>query len=134
MANNSNPKRLVSMINIHKSFGKVVVLKGVNFDVKSNEIVGLVGDNGAGKSTLIKILTGVHQPDSGEIYFKGEKITIHSVDMSRDMGIETVYQERALSEQQTMWRNIFMGREITDRFGFLRIEDQKKEYEGDESV
>jgi simple sugar transport system ATP-binding protein len=129
MANNSNPKRLVSMVNINKSFGKVVVLKGVNFDVKNNEIVGLVGDNGAGKSTLIKILTGVHQPDGGEIYFKGEKITIHSVDMSRDMGIETVYQERALSEQQTMWRNIFMGREITGRFGLLRIDDQKKETE-----
>jgi simple sugar transport system ATP-binding protein len=117
--------KLVSMVDIQKSFGKVEVLKGVNFDVLNNEIVGLVGDNGAGKSTLIKILTGVHKPDGGEIYFKGERITVHSVDKSRELGIETVYQEQALSEQQTLWRNIFMGREITSNFGFLRIKDQR---------
>lgn len=118
---------LVSMVNIQKAFGKVEVLKGVDFKVTQNEIVGLVGDNGAGKSTLIKILTGVHRPDGGEIYFKGERITIHSVGRSRELGIETVYQERALSEQQTLWRNIFMGRELTTNFGFLKIKDQREE-------
>lgn len=129
MAERNNAQTLVSMVEIQKSFGKVNVLKGVNFEVGKNEIVGLVGDNGAGKSTLIKILTGVHQPNGGEIYFKGEKITIHSVQRSRELGIETVYQEQALSEQQTMWRNIFMGREITNRFGFLKVEEEKKETE-----
>ena len=129
MAERNNAQTLVSMVEIQKSFGKVNVLKGVNFEVGNNEIVGLVGDNGAGKSTLIKILTGVHQPNGGEIYFKGEKITIHSVARSRELGIETVYQEQALSEQQTMWRNIFMGREITNRFGFLKVEEEKKETE-----
>jgi len=118
---------LVSMVNITKAFGKVEVLKGVDFNVNHNEIVGLVGDNGAGKSTLIKILTGVHRPNEGDIYFKGERITIHSVERSRELGIETVYQERALSEQQTLWRNIFMGREITTNFGFLKIKDQREE-------
>lgn len=118
---------LVSMVNITKAFGKVEVLKGVDFNVNYNEIVGLVGDNGAGKSTLIKILTGVHRPNEGDIYFKGERITIHSVERSRELGIETVYQERALSEQQTLWRNIFMGREITTNFGFLKIKDQREE-------
>jgi simple sugar transport system ATP-binding protein len=121
--------KLVSMMDIKKSFGKVEVLRGVNFDVSNNEIVGLVGDNGAGKSTLIKILTGVHRPDGGDIYFKGKKITIHSVEQSRKLGIETVYQEQALSEQQTLWRNIFMGREITSSFGFLRIKEQREETE-----
>ncbi len=120
---------LVSMVGIQKSFGKVEVLKGVNFEVANNEIVGLVGDNGAGKSTLIKILTGVHRPDEGEIYFKGERITIHSVERSRELGIETVYQEQALSEQQTLWRNIFMGREKTANFGFLKIDEQRRETE-----
>ncbi len=129
MAERNNAQTLVSMVEIQKSFGKVNVLKGVNFEVGKNEIVGLVGDNGAGKSTLIKILTGVHQPNGGEIYYKGEKITIHSVQRSRELGIETVYQEQALSEQQTMWRNIFMGREITNRFGFLKVEEEKKETE-----
>lgn len=129
MAETDYSQKLVFMVDIQKSFGKVKVLKGIDFEVSDNEIVGLVGDNGAGKSTLIKILTGVHQPDGGEIYYKGEKITIHSVERSRKLGIETVYQERALSEQQTMWRNIFMGREITDGFGFLRIEEEKTETE-----
>jgi len=120
---------LLDMIGIYKSFGEVEVLKNVNFKVGKNEIVGLVGDNGAGKSTLIKIITGVHRPDKGEIYFKGEKITFHSVERSRDLGIETVYQERALGEQQTLWRNIFMGREIRNQFGFLKIDKEKEETE-----
>jgi simple sugar transport system ATP-binding protein len=125
MADKYSTERLVSMVDIRKSFGKVEVLKGINFNVGSNEIVGLVGDNGAGKSTLIKILVGVHQPDGGEIYYKGEKITIHSVKRSRELGIETVYQERALSEQQNLWTNIFMGRELTTRLGFLKVKEQR---------
>jgi len=119
--------KLVSMVGISKAFGKVQVLKDVDFEAGNNEIVGLVGDNGAGKSTLIKILTGVHQPDRGEIYFKGQRITIHSVARSRELGIETVYQERALSEQQNLWMNIFMGREITGRMGFLKLKEQREE-------
>ena len=129
MAERNYARKLVSMVDIQKSFGKVEVLRGVNFEVENNEIVGLVGDNGAGKSTLIKILTGVHRPNRGDIYFKGEKITIHSVDKSRELGIETVYQEQALCNQQTLWRNIFMGREITTNFGFLKIKDERIETE-----
>jgi len=120
---------LVSMENIHKSFGEVDVLNGINFTIGHNEIIGLVGDNGAGKSTLIKLITGVHLPSSGEIYYKGEKITIHSVKRSRELGIETVYQERALADQQTMWRNMFAGREITNKLGFLKVNRQKEETE-----
>ena len=117
------------MVNIHKSFGEVNVLNGVDFTVGHNEIVGLVGDNGAGKSTLIKIITGVHPPTSGEVYFKGERITMLSVKRSRELGIETVYQERALADQQTLWRNTFAGRELTHGFGFLKVKDQKEETE-----
>jgi len=69
---------LVRMVDIHKSFGEVTALNGVNFQVGYNEIVGLVGDNGAGKSTLIKILTGVYAPDKGVVYFKGEKVEHYS--------------------------------------------------------
>jgi simple sugar transport system ATP-binding protein len=124
-ANSNLP--LLSMSNISKSFGKVDVLTHVDFVVGTNEIVGLVGDNGAGKSTLIKIITGVHPPTAGEIYFKGEKITRHSVKRSRRLGIETVYQERALADQQALWRNVFAGRELTHKFGFLRVKQQKAE-------
>jgi simple sugar transport system ATP-binding protein len=94
-----------------------------------NEIVGLLGDNGAGKSTLIKILTGVHRPDSGEIYWKGQKLENYSVAKARDLGIETVFQERALCEQHTLWRNIFMGREIVNQLGVVDIKKEKEETE-----
>jgi simple sugar transport system ATP-binding protein len=117
------------MVNIRKSFGHVEVLRDVNFEVGYNEIVGLLGDNGAGKSTLIKILTGVHQPDSGEIYWKGQKLVNYSVAQARQLGIETVFQERALSEQHSLWRNIFMGREIASRWGFIDIKKQREEAE-----
>jgi simple sugar transport system ATP-binding protein len=118
---------LLIMSNISKSFGEVDVLDNVNFTIGTNEIVGLVGDNGAGKSTLIKIITGVHPPTAGEIYFKGERITRQSVKRSRQLGIETVYQERALADQQALWRNVFAGRELTHRFGFLKVKKQKAE-------
>jgi len=114
------------MKDIHKSFGGAKVLKGIDFHISKNEIVGLVGDNGAGKSTLIKIITGVHLPTSGDIYYKGEKITIHSVKKSREIGIETVYQERALADQQSLWRNMFVGREISNRLGFIDVRKQKE--------
>jgi simple sugar transport system ATP-binding protein len=112
------------MENIRKSFGEVVALDGVNFTVGYNEVVGLIGDNGAGKSTLIKILSGVHRPDEGKILIRGEEIRNLSVRKVREMKIEVVYQERALGEQQTIWRNIFMGREMT-RLGFLQIEEER---------
>jgi len=127
MAEKNASAPLLSLVNISKSFAGVEAVRGVNFQVGHNEIVGLVGDNGAGKSTLIKIITGVHLPTSGDIYYKGERITIHSVKRSRELGIETVYQEKALADQQSLWRNMFAGREITDRFGFLKVKEQKKE-------
>jgi simple sugar transport system ATP-binding protein len=120
---------LVKLCNIKKSFGHVEVLKGINLEINTNEVVGLLGDNGAGKSTLIKIITGVHQPDSGDLYWKGEKLVNFSVAKARDIGIETVFQERALSEEHSLWRNIFMGREITSRWGFIDVKREKEKTE-----
>jgi simple sugar transport system ATP-binding protein len=113
--------------NVSKSFGEVKALENINFQLGRNEIVGLLGDNGAGKSTLIKIITGYHQPTSGEIYFNGHKVENLSVPKARKLGVETVYQERALAEMQTLWRNIFLGREISNRMGFLDIQRMKDE-------
>ena len=113
--------------NISKSFGEVKSLQNVDFRVGPNEIVGLLGDNGAGKSTLIKIVTGYHQPDSGEIYINGQKLDHLNVPKARDLGIETVYQERALADQQNLWRNIFMGRELSNRWGFLDVKRMREE-------
>jgi simple sugar transport system ATP-binding protein len=113
--------------NVSKTFGEVKSLQNVNFHVDQNEVVGLLGDNGAGKSTLIKIVTGYHQPDSGEIYFDGQRVEHLSVPKARALGVETVYQERALAEQQTLWQNIFMGRELTHPLGFMDIRKMKNE-------
>jgi simple sugar transport system ATP-binding protein len=112
---------------ISKSFGEVQSLKDVDFRVEHNEIVGLLGDNGAGKSTLIKIITGYYQPDSGELYFNGQKVDNLTVPKARALGVETVYQERALADLQTLWRNIFLGRELSDRFGFLKVKKMRDE-------
>lgn len=112
-------KKLVKMVGIHKWFGKVHALRGVDFDVRRGEIVGLVGDNGAGKSTLIKILSGVHLADEGEIYFEGERADITSPADARKLGIETVYQEQALAPNMSISRNVFMGREPTKLLGLL---------------
>ena len=113
--------------NISKHFGDVQSLKNVDFYVKAGEVVGLLGDNGAGKSTLIKIVTGYHQPDVGEIYFNGERVENLTVPRARELGVETVYQERALAEQQTLWRNIFIGRELTTRWGFMDVHRMRDE-------
>lgn len=112
---------------VTKSFGEVESLRGVDFYVDNGEVVGLVGDNGAGKSTLIKIITGYHKPTTGEIYFDGKRVDNLTVPRARELGVETVYQERALAEQQTLWRNIFIGRELTTRFGFLDIPKMRQE-------
>lgn len=119
---------VVELKNVSKTFGEVRSLSGVSLSIYPGEIVGLLGDNGAGKSTLVKIIMGFHEPDEGgEIWFKGEKISQWSVAKARSIGIETIYQERALCEQQPIWRNMFMGRETTNRYGKLNVKQMKSE-------
>ena len=119
---------VLQLKNVSKTFGEVAALHHVNFEVGSNEIVGLLGDNGAGKSTLVKIITGYHQPDpGGEIYWKNKKTDHLSVAKARDLGVEVVYQERALADLQSLWRNIFMGRELSNRWGLLNINAMRNE-------
>ncbi len=113
--------------NVSKSFGEVKALENIDFTLGQNEVVGLLGDNGAGKSTLIKIITGYHQPTSGEIFFNGVKVDHLTVPKARQLGVETVYQERALAELQTLWRNIFLGRELCNSMGFLDIRRMRDE-------
>jgi simple sugar transport system ATP-binding protein len=118
----------LQMKNVSKTFGEVAALHHVNLEVGANEIVGLLGDNGAGKSTLVKIITGYHQPDpGGEFYLKGKKIDHLSVAQARKLGIEVVYQERALADQQSLWRNIFMGRELSKGGGRLDLRAMREE-------
>jgi simple sugar transport system ATP-binding protein len=121
-----SPELRLELRRVAKSFGGVRVLEDIDFRLGAGEVVGLLGDNGAGKSTLIKIITGVHQPDHGEIFFGGQRVEGLTVEKARALGIETVFQERALAEQQPLWRNIFMGRPMTNRLGFLRVADMRR--------
>jgi len=116
------------MVNIEKYFGLMCALKNINIEVGSNEIIGLIGDNGAGKSTLVKILTGVFSPTRGEFYIAGNKINqrTYNVKRAHAYGIETVYQDKSLGEKQVLWRNFFIGREITLPFGFINVRKEKE--------
>jgi len=122
-------QHIIELKNITKSFGTVYALGGVSLYVDPGEVVGLLGDNGAGKSTLIKILAGVIKPTSGEIVINGEHVSNWSPARSRAAGIETVFQDRALAVQQSIVRNIFMGRELAGRFGWLNLRKQVIEAE-----
>ena len=114
--------------NVSKTFGEVAALRNVDFEVGTNEIVGLLGDNGAGKSTMVKIMTGYHQPDpGGELYVKGRRVHHLTVPQARKEGIEIVYQERALADKQSLWRNIFLGRELSNAWGFLDVKTMREE-------
>ncbi|AZO43988.1 MULTISPECIES: ATP-binding cassette domain-containing protein [Mesorhizobium] len=120
-------ERLIELRDISKSYGQVYALGGVNLSVDRGEVVGLIGDNGAGKSTLIKILSGVVKPTSGEILVRGKAVTGWSAARSREAGIETVFQDRALAVQQTIVRNIFMGRELTGFLGWIKVNKEIEE-------
>jgi simple sugar transport system ATP-binding protein len=112
------PEPVLEARDIHKSFGRVQALRGANFSVYPQEVVALVGDNGAGKSTLVKTLVGVHPPDRGEIFFDGNPVSIQTPHDSRDLGIETVYQDLALAAELDPAANMFLGREVM-RAGLL---------------
>jgi len=117
---------LAKMVNIEKYFGAVQALKKVSIEVRSGEILGLLGDNGAGKSTLIKILAGVFPPDRGEIFFEGSRVNFSSPRDTRAMGIETVHQALSLVDIMSISRNFFLGREPTRKIGPIHLLDRKK--------
>lgn len=102
---------LVRMRRIEKNFGAVRALRGTDLDLWPSEVLGLVGDNAAGKSTLMKILTGAHRPDSGEVFFEGKAVSFNSPQDSRALGIEMIYQNLALAQNLDVVANVFLGRE-----------------------
>ncbi len=115
---------------VNKWFGSIHALCDFDFEIYEGELVGLVGDNGAGKSTFIKILAGVYPKDSGKIYWQGKEVEINSVQDSRKLGIEAVFQEQALVNCFTVGENIFLAREPHKRLlGGLEIVDYKKMFD-----
>lgn len=104
---------ILSLRGISKHFGAVSALTDIDLDVHAGEVVALVGDNGAGKSTLVKVLAGVHQPSSGTITFRGDKVTLGDPSAALSLGIATVFQDLALCENLDVVANIFLGRELS---------------------
>lgn len=109
---------ILELKDVVKTFGGVKALNGVHFQLKRGEIHALMGENGAGKSTFIKVITGVHQPDSGIMLLDGEQVTLRNTTDSAKLGIAAIYQHVTAFPDLTVTENIFMGREIKNKFGF----------------
>ncbi|WP_413711450.1 ATP-binding cassette domain-containing protein [Rhizobium sp. Rhizsp82] len=117
---------LLELHNISKSFGALTALSNLSFHIGEGEVVGLLGDNGAGKSTTVNLISGIHKPTDGYLTVDGKRTLFTCRSDSADAGIETIYQHTALVDSLSITRNIFMGRELTDRFGFLKQAEMRE--------
>ena len=117
---------MIELHDISQTFGNFHALRGINLSVKEGAVTCVLGDNGAGKSTLIKILAGLNQPTGGTITVDGEEVNFASPRDSLDAGIATVYQDLALVPSLSVWRNFFLGQELTGALGSLREEEMKR--------
>jgi simple sugar transport system ATP-binding protein len=129
-------KVIYEVKNVSKTYGAVVALDGASLKLHAGEVVGLVGDNGAGKSTLVKVLSGAHSPDSGQILLDGEERTWHNPKEALEAGIETLYQDSGLAPHLTVSQNVFLGREkfvkgIFGKLGFLAKKQMEDEAQAD---
>jgi simple sugar transport system ATP-binding protein len=129
----SNRPPVLTVRNLTKNFGAIQALRGVDLEIHEGETVALVGDNGAGKSTLVKCISGVHQPDEGEMLLDDEPLQVADPKASRERGIETVYQDLALVEELDVAGNFFLGRElyrggpIGRRLGVLDLKEMRRQ-------
>ncbi|MEY2675445.1 MAG: hypothetical protein RL645_241 [Actinomycetota bacterium] len=114
--------------NVSKRYGSVVALDGASLKLHAGEVIGLVGDNGAGKSTLVKVLSGAHKPDGGQIFLDGEEHSWDSPRQALEAGIETLYQDSGLAPHLTVSQNVFLGRErfVKGFFGWLGFLSKKE--------
>jgi simple sugar transport system ATP-binding protein len=124
----ANGAPLIEAVDVAKRFGRVEALRKVSFSLREAEVLALLGDNGAGKSTLIKILNGLYPPDRGEIRWQGKPVTFASPRDAYELGIATVYQDLAVVDLMSIYRNVFLGREdaIKRGFGPFRWIDAKR--------
>ncbi len=117
---------LLELTGVRKTFGAIEALRGVTFSVEAGTVIGLVGDNGAGKSTLMKTITGVYQPDGGDIRFDGVSLVGKDPGAIRQAGIEMIYQDLALARMRNVASNIFLGRELTRSVIGVKLIDSKR--------
>jgi D-xylose transport system ATP-binding protein len=128
----SDAAPVLELRDVSKSFGAVLALDSVDFDVRAGEVMALVGDNGAGKSTLIKSVAGIHPFDSGEVLFDGKPVQIHGPKDAARLGIEIVYQDLALCDNLDVVQNMFLGRETHDVI--RRLKESEMEQRASETL
>ena len=116
-------KPVLKMTGIEKEFSGVYALSGITFDLYKGEIHCLVGENGAGKSTLMKVLSGAYSPSKGTISIDGREYSSLTPALSRELGINIVYQENDLVPSMSVAENIYVGNEVSDRFGFIQYKE-----------
>jgi ABC-type sugar transport system ATPase subunit len=122
---------LLRLRGISKSFGAVQALSDVDLDIPAGQITALAGDNGAGKSVTIKIMAGIFPPDHGDTFWEGKRVQIHSPRDAAALGIETVYQDLALSDNLDIVQNMFLGRERTR---FVSLDEESMETAAKETL
>jgi len=116
---------LLELRGVHKRFGAVHALRGVDFEVRAGEVMALVGDNGAGKSTLVKCVAGIYPIDEGQILWEGRPVSIHGPKDAAALGIEVVYQDLALCDNLDVVQNMYLGREQLS--SFWRLDEAQME-------
>jgi simple sugar transport system ATP-binding protein len=122
----NGPPTIVELAGVWKYYGATAAVRDVSLSVAGHEVVGLVGDNGSGKSTIVKIITGYHAPTKGTIRLFGRETRLTSPAAARALGVEAVYQDLALIDELGLWRNFFLGREISYGLGGLRYLNSRK--------
>lgn len=120
----------VMLKNITKSYGSVKAIENIDLEIRAGEVIGLLGDNGAGKSTLMKVLAGAIRPNEGSIEVDGQDYVFEGSSDARAAGIEMLYQDLALFDDLPVVMNVFIGREITNRFGFLKYGEMRRRAKG----
>jgi simple sugar transport system ATP-binding protein len=124
---NGSREVLLELRNVRKTYGRNEALKGVSFKAYRGEILALLGDNGAGKSTLVKVMSGVVLPDAeSEILWEDSLVKLDTRHDAADLGIETIFQDNALVDSMTVFRNIFTGRELKNQLGLLRLTEMRQ--------
>ena len=126
---------VLTVNNVSKRFGGVHALNDVSLELFAGEVLALAGDNGAGKSTLIKIISGVHRPDEGTLWYNGAEAHFENPQQARDHGIETIYQDLALADNLDVGANVFLGREpVRHLLGFPFLDRKRMRTEAAEAL
>ena len=125
MASTAASPPIYALENVSVGYGARAIIQDLDFHIDQGEAIALLGDNGAGKSTLVKFMSGLSRAMAGRVIVDGSPVEVRSRADSAAIGIETIYQDTAMVDGMSIMRNMFMGREVTDRFGFMKMAEMR---------